>query len=97
MATKPVRVPDDTYEDVREIAAKLNLSLSQTTDLVLETGLQSFSLEKHLVLDPDLQRELTETLAEGDSEREIWELDEELHQRQIERNRERSELTERPQ
>lgn len=94
MASKPVRLPEDTYEEIRDVAVKLNVPLSEATDLVLETGLQHFRLEDHLSLDPDLQQELSQALLEADSEDEIWDRDRKLRRQQVERNRERSDLTE---
>lgn len=94
MASKTVRIPEDAYEEVRDVAVKLDVPLSEATDLVLETGLQHFDLENHLSLDPDLEEERTAALLEADSEDEIGEMDKELCQRQVDRNRERSDLTE---
>jgi len=94
MGTKPVRVPEDTYETVRDVAVKLDVPLSEAANLVLETGLEHLNLEKHLVLDPDLDEKRTEAFLEADSDTEIFETERELYQRQVDRNRERSDLTE---
>lgn len=94
MASETIRVPEDGYEAVRDVAVKLNVPLSQAAGLVLETGMQHFRLEDHLSLDPDLEQELSAALLEADSEDEIRDVDRELRQRQVDRNRERSDLTE---
>jgi len=94
MASKPVRVPEETYEKVREVAVKLDVPLSRATEIVLETGLDHFRLQEHLTLDPDLQDEMGQALFEAGSDTEMADIDRQITQRQIERNRERSELTE---
>jgi len=94
MASKPVRVPEETYEEVREIAVKLDMPLSRATEIVLENGLEHFRLREHLTLDPDLQEEMGQALFEAGSDTEMEDIDRQINQRQVERNRERSDLTE---
>ena len=94
MASETIRVPEDGYEAVRNVAVKLDVPISEAAGLVLETGIEHFRLEDHLSLDPDLEKELTAALIQADSEAEIRDLDQELRRRQVDRNRERSDLTE---
>ncbi|WP_217700669.1 hypothetical protein, partial [Edwardsiella tarda] len=81
----------------RDVAVKLNVPLSQAANLVLETGIEHLRLEQHLVLDSDLDQKRTEALLEADSDTEIIETEQELYQRQVDRNRERSDLSPEPQ
>jgi len=94
MATIPVRVPEDRYEELREVAAKLDIPLSQAADIVLETGIERMDLRQHLSLDPDLEKELGSALLQADTEEELHDISDELYLRQMDRNRERSELVE---
>ncbi len=91
MGTKPVRVPEDSYERLRQTAIELDKPLSETVRIVLEAGFQNLDTGDYIELDPDLNREFQETVP-FDSEREALAKLNELQQRQRERNRERSEL-----
>jgi hypothetical protein len=96
MGTKPVRVPESSYEQLRETAMELNKPLSETVRIVLETGFQHLNTGDHIELDPDLNREFQDSIPYDSEQEAIAKLDE-LQQRQRERNRERSELEPAPQ
>jgi hypothetical protein len=91
MATTPVRIPEDSYEELRETAIELDVSLSEAASIVLETGFRHLNTDEYIELDRDLNQEFQEALP-FDSEQEALAKMDELQQRQRERNRERSEL-----
>jgi hypothetical protein len=93
MGSKPVRVPEEKYEAVRDVAAKLNVPLSEATGLALETGLENLNMENHLVLDADLAKKRRQILVDASSDMEIIGKENKLYQRQADRNWERSDLT----
>lgn len=95
MATTPVRVPEDSYQRLKDTAQKLDMSLSETAQIVLETGFDHLILDEYIDWDQDLQQEFQNTLP-FQSEQEAMAKMEELNQRQIERNRERSTLRQTP-
>lgn len=97
MGTTPVRIPDETYDEVRDVAVKLDVSLSEAAQILLEEGLDGFVLSKYLTLDPDLQQESVEAGMRADTDTEALAKMDELERRQMDRNRERSDLVSGPQ
>jgi hypothetical protein len=92
MGTKPVRVPEEQHGDIEQLAAILNVPMSRAAQILIETGLDNFSVDDHLTLDSDLKQEYEEAMIEAESGDEAYEAMTEIHQRQVDRNRERSEI-----
>lgn len=92
MATTPVRIPEDSYQELRETAIELDVSLSEAASIVLETGFRYLNTDEYIDLDRDLNQEFQESLP-FESEQQALDKMDELQQRQRERNRERSELS----
>jgi len=91
MGTKPIRIPEHSYEQLRETAIELDLSLSEAARIVLENGFETLNTGEHIELDSDLNQEFQAGIP-YDSEEEAMQKLDRLQQRQRERNRERSDL-----
>jgi hypothetical protein len=92
MGTKPVRVPEEQYSAIKQLADMLNVPMSRATQILIETGLDDLNVHDHLTLDSDLKQEYEEAMIEAQSGDEAYEALTEIHQRQVDRNRERSEI-----
>jgi hypothetical protein len=96
MGTQPVRIPENSYEQLRKTAMELDVSLSEAAKIVLEHGFSSLDTGDYISLDPDLNREFQDGMPYDSDTGALEKLDE-LQQRQRERNRERSDLSPEPQ
>ena len=57
MGTKPVRVPEEQYSAIKQLADMLNVPMSRATQILIETGLDDLNVHDHLTLDSDLKQE----------------------------------------
>jgi hypothetical protein len=92
MPSTAVRVPDETYERLRETAIDLDVPISEAAQIVLESGFDHVNYQEHLELDPDLAQKQAQELVDCSSEPEGREIVQEYQERQRERNRGRSDL-----
>lgn len=92
MASQTVRIPEDSYEQLRETAAELNVPLSEAAGIVLESGFSNLNTGDHIELDPDLNQEFQNGIPYDSEQAALSKLDD-LKQRQRERNRGRSDLS----
>lgn len=94
MGTTPVRIPEEEYRELKRFAASLDVTMSEAASLALnEADLDRIAEERvRDDLDPDLNRELTAALLQASSVTDLNGTDSELIRRQMDRNRERSDL-----